>query len=370
MNIELKWITIREIVSGYIDNDIEGIRGYSGKLNIRPKYQREFVYDDKKQKLVINSIVNKFPLNVMYWVVNGEGGFEILDGQQRTVSFCRYVESDYSTNINGRTAYFHSLTKDEQDSILDYKIAVYFCTGTDKEIIDWFGIINIAGERLTPQELRNAVYTGDWLSDAKIKFSKPNCGAFVHGRDYINGTPIRQEVLETALSWITGSKEDISIRDYMSLHQHDKNADELWIYFRGVIDWVKAVFPKTRSEMKGLDWGRLHKEYGAQFSALNAAGLEKEIVRLMSDDEVQSKKGVYEYLLSGNEKHLSIRAFTENQKRAAYERQKGVCAKCGEHFEIKQMEADHIIPWSKCGKTIPENCQMLCLDCNRRKSDV
>jgi uncharacterized protein with ParB-like and HNH nuclease domain len=134
MNIDLQWITVREIIADYVDNDIEGIRGYSGKLNIRPKYQREFVYDEKKQKLVINSIVNKFPLNVMYWVVNNEGGYEILDGQQRTISFCRYVKSDYSTVINGRTAYYHSLTQAEKDRILDYKIAVYFCTGTDKEI--------------------------------------------------------------------------------------------------------------------------------------------------------------------------------------------------------------------------------------------
>lgn len=369
MNIELKWITVREITFGYIDNDVEGIRGYNGKLNIRPKYQREFVYDDRKQKLVINSIVNKFPLNVMYWVVNNENGFEILDGQQRTVSFCRYVKGDYSTIVNGRTAYFHSLALEEQNSILDYEIAVYFCTGTDKEIIDWFEIINIAGEKLTSQELRNAVYTGDWLSDAKIKFSKPNCGAYLHSRDYVNGSPIRQEVLETALAWITGSRNDTDIRDYMSLHQHDENAEELWIYFQGVIDWVKDVFPNTRSEMKGLDWGRLHKEYSKHFTASNATELETKIVRLMSDDDVGSKKGVYEYVFSDNEKHLNIRAFSESQKRAAYERQQGICVKCKKHFTLKGMEADHITPWSIGGKTIPENCQMLCLDCNRRKSD-
>ena len=370
MNIDLQWITVREIVSEYVDNDIEGIRGYGGNLNIRPKYQREFVYDDKKQRLVINSIANDFPLNVMYWVVNNEGGFEILDGQQRTISFCRYINSDYSTTINGRTAYFHSLTKEEQDSILDYKIAVYFCTGTDKEIIDWFEIINIAGERLTAQELRNAVYTGDWLSDAKIKFSKPNCGAYLHSRDYVTGSPIRQEVLETALAWINGSKDDLSIRNYMSLHQHDTNAEELWDYFKDVIDWVKDVFPNTRTEMKGLDWGRLHKEYNTQFSDANANKLEKEIVLLMSDDEIGNKKGIYEYLLSGNEKNLNIRTFTENQKRTAYERQKGLCTKCGKYFRIKEMEGDHIDPWSKGGKTIPENCQMLCQKCNRRKSDI
>jgi hypothetical protein len=368
MIIDLKWITVREIVDGYVDNDIEGIRGFGGKLNIRPKYQREFVYDDKKQKLVINSIVNKFPLNVMYWVVNNEGGFEILDGQQRTVSFCRYYKGDYSTSVNNRMAYFHSLTRDEQEEILKYKIAVYFCTGTDKEIIDWFEIINIAGERLTPQELRNAVYTGDWLSDAKVKFSKPNCGAYLHSKDYVNGSPIRQEILETALAWITGIKNDDVIRDYMSLHQKDENAEVLWDYFKCVIDWVKEVFPETRSEMKGLDWGRLYKEYGTQFTQSNAADLEKEIVRLMSDDDVGgNKKGVYEYLLSGDEKHLNIRAFTENQKRTVYEQQKKLCLKCKKPFQIKQMEAHHIIPWSKGGKTVLENCQMLCLDCHRKQ---
>jgi uncharacterized protein with ParB-like and HNH nuclease domain len=192
----------------YVDNAEEGVVGYNGKLNIRPKYQREFVYDDKKRNAVIDTICKDFPLNVMYWVKNEDGTFEVLDGQQRTISFCQYVKSDFS--VDNRA--FHNLTNTEKEQILNYKLMVYFCEGNDKEKLDWFKIINIAGEKLTDQELRNAVYTGTWLTNAKSIFSKSNCAAYLLSKDYVNGSPIRQEILETALSWISNGE----IEKYMS----------------------------------------------------------------------------------------------------------------------------------------------------------
>lgn len=360
MKIELHEITVREVAENYVDNAEEGVVGYGGKLNIRPKYQREFVYDEKKRNAVIDTIRKDFPLNVMYWVKNGDGTFEVLDGQQRTISFCQYVKSDFS--IDNRA--FHNLTDTEKQQILDYKLMVYFCAGNDKEKLDWFKIINIAGEKLTDQELRNAVYTGTWLSDAKLKFSKSNCAAYLLSKDYVNGSPIRQEILETAIKWISNGE----IEKYMSLHQHDPNANELWTYFRNVIEWVQLTFTTYRKEMKGIDWGGLYDRFKGEM--FDAAKLEKEIQALMMDDDVTNKKGIYPYVLTRNEKYLNIRAFTESQKRAAYERQNGICLKCGKHFELNGMEADHITPWSKGGKTSSENCQMLCQECNRRKSDI
>ncbi len=361
MKIELHEITVREVTNEYTDNAEEGVIGYGGKLNIRPKYQREFVYDEKKRNAVIDTIRKDFPLNVIYWVKNEDGTFEVLDGQQRTISFCQYVCGDFS--IDNRA--FHNLTKTEKEQILDYKLMVYFCEGNDKEKLDWFRIVNIAGEKLTDQELRNTVYTGPWLSDAKLKFSKSNCAAYLLSRDYVNGHPIRQEILETALSWISKGE----IEQYMSVHQHDPNANELWMYFRNVIEWVQLTFKTYRKEMKGNDWGSLYDEFKDKL--FDTSKLDQEIQTLMMDDDVNSKKGIYPYILTREEKHLNIRAFTPNQKREAYERQKGICPGpyCGgKHFEIAEMEADHITPWHLGGKTNAENCQMLCKECNRRKA--
>lgn len=358
MKIELHEITVREVAENYVDNAEEGVIGYNGRLNIRPKYQREFVYDDKKRDAVIDTITKDFPLNVMYWVKNEDGTFEVLDGQQRTISFCQYVKGDFS--VNNRA--FHNLTNTEKEKILNYRLMIYFCEGNDKEKLDWFKIINIAGERLTDQELRNAVYTGTWLTSAKAIFSKSNCAAYLLSKDYVNGSPIRQEILETALSWISKGE----IEKYMSAHQHDPNANELWTYYRNVIEWVKLTFTTYRKEMKGIDWGSLYDEFKGK--VFDTKKLEKEIQALMMDDEVTSKKGIYPYVLTRNEKYLNIRTFTESQKRAAYERQKGICAKCGKHFELSEMEADHITPWHLGGKTTPDNCQMLCKEDNRRKS--
>ena len=320
MKIELHEITVREVAEKYVDNAEEGVVGYNGKLNIRPKYQREFVYDEKKRNAVMDTIRKDFPLNVMYWVKNEDGTFEVLDGQQRTISFCQYVNGDFS--IDNRA--FHNLTNTEKEQILNYKLMVYFCEGNDKEKLDWFKIINIAGEKLTDQELRNAVYTGTWLTDAKSKFSKSNCAAYLLSKDYVNGSPIRQEILETALSWIANGE----IEKYMSVHQHDPNANELWMYFRNVIEWVQLTFTTYRKEMKGIDWGSLYDKFKGKM--FDTEKLEQEIQALMMDDDVTNKKGIYPYVLTRNEKYLNIRAFTESQKRAAYERQKGICQKCGE----------------------------------------
>ena len=361
MKIELNKISIRKVIVGYKDSAEEGVVAYGGKLDIRPKYQREFVYTGKQRDAVLETVKNGFPLNVMYWVKTDQGNFEVMDGQQRTISIGQYVNGDFSLNDR----FFHNLTKEEQNQILDYELMIYFCEGTDKERLDWFRIINIAGEKLTDQELRNAVYTGSWLSDAKLKFSKTHCAAYLLANDggsLINGSPIRQEYLETALSWINDGK----IEDYMAKHQHDKNAEELWEYFQDVIAWVHKTFIKYRKEMKGVEWGRLYNKY--KDVAYDTKGIEEKTLKLIDDDEVQSLKGIYEYILTDEEKHLNLRQFDDKTKRKVFEKQKGKCVWCKKTFEFEEMEADHITPWHEGGKTTAMNCQMLCKDDNRKKS--
>ncbi len=365
MKITLHTISIRELVDGFENNEENGVLGYGGRLNIRPPYQREFVYNEKQQQEVINSVFKGFPLNVMYWVKNEDKDtFELLDGQQRTLSICSFHCGEFFTIINNALKSFDNLTAEQMNQFLDYKLQVYICEdGTDAEKLDWFRIINIAGEKLTAQELRNAVYTGAWITDAKRKFAKTGCVAYKLGERYMKGSAIRQDYLETVLDWISGGE----IEKYMAEHQHDRNADREWQYFQKVVAWVNSLFTKYRSEMKGLAWGELYNRFKDE--DFLASELEEEIRRLMMDDDVSNKRGIYDFVLSRDERKLSIRAFTENMKREAYERQSGICIKCGNHFELNQMDADHITPWSKGGRTIADNCQMLCRHCNRTKSD-
>ena len=358
MKIELHKITVRELTDGYKDNADAGVVGFGGKLDIRPPYQREFIYKDKQRDAVLDTLRKDFPLNVMYWAVRGDGGYEVIDGQQRTISICQYVQGDFS--IDGLA--FHNLQNDQQEQILNYELMVYFCAGEDSEKLAWFETINIAGEELTKQELRNAVYSGPWVTDAKRHFSKNGCPAYEIGSDYLKGSANRQGYLETAIEWISGG----DIKNYMSAHQHDPNASALWRYFQDVITWVKAVFPKYRKEMKGVDWGSLYNQF--KDVVFDADKLETQVADLMMDEDVTKKSGIYPYVLTGEERHLNIRTFTDNQKREAYERQQGVCIKCGNHFELNEMEADHATPWHEGGKTSADNCQMLCKDDNRRKS--
>lgn len=362
MKITLNTIKIRDLVDGYQDNDEAGVVGYGGRLDIRPPYQREFCYDDNQQQAVMDTVSNGFPLNTMYWVVRDDGRYEVLDGQQRTISICRYVNGSFSHNMR----YFTNLQPDEKEKILNYDLQVYFCEGSESEKLSWFKTINIAGERLTNQEIRNAVFAGSWTAEAKKIFSKSNCAGKLLSDKYVNANPIRQELLETALSWFVG-KDDKLICKYMGQHQNDANANELWVYFQFVIAWVKAMFIVYRKEMKGIDWGSLYNQYHE--NSYDPAQLEDEICSLIENEEVTNHKGIYYYLFDRKESHLSLREFDEKMKRKAYEQQGGICPLCKKHFEFSEMEGDHIIPWSKGGKTVMENLQMLCRLCNNTKSD-
>ena len=360
MKIELKQITVRDLVKDYQDSAEGGVRAYGGLLDVRPPYQREFVYKDKQRDAVIETVRQGFPLNVMYWAKRDDGTFEVIDGQQRTISLCQYINGDFAYLMR----YFHNLQADEKNAILDYELMVYVCEGSDSEKLQWFKTINIAGEKLTDQELRNAVYAGTWLADAKRYFSKTACVAYQIGQDYVSGSPIRQEFLETALKWIS----DGQIEAYMAKHQHDANALALWQYFQSVMTWVDATFPNKRKKwMRGQNWGGLYNRFKDE--VLDSADLEKQIAALILDDEVENKKGIYPYVLTRDEKYLNLRAFSDSMKQKLYETQQGICPMCKEQFALEQMEGDHIIPWSQGGKTTEDNGQMLCKNCNRTKSD-
>lgn len=357
MQITRRLVKLREITRGYKDSGENGVVGFNGQLNIRPAYQREFVYKDKQRDAVIDTITKGFPLNTIYWAKNEDGSYEIIDGQQRTISFCRYINNGFAINFRS----WVNLTQEEKDKILDYEVDVYVCEGSEADKLNWFRTINIAGEKLNEQELLNATYTGPWLSDAKRYFSKTDCAAAKIADKLVNGVPIRQDYLATALYWISNGETET----YMSTHQNDFDAKPLWDYFKAVIDWVNAKFTVYRKEMKGLPWGIIYNKH--KDDTLNPVQLEERIKALMSDEEVTSKKGIYFYVLTNDTKFLSLRAFSDEIKRTVYERQEHQCAICEKEFEYKDMHGDHITPWTRGGKTTLENCQMLCVKCNLQK---
>lgn len=381
MHIELREVPIRDLVEGFSDGGEEGVVGYGGRLDIRPAYQREFVYDEKQQRAVIRTVMRGLPLNVMYWCVKEDGSYEVLDGQQRTLSICNYVQrrkpdgswTPGALAVDDR--FFMNLTRDEQDRMLDYRLMVYVCDGEPSEKLEWFKTVNIAGAKLTDQELRNAVYTGEWLGAQKRRFSKSGCVAAQLGEGLVKGSPIRQELLERTLEWIC-ARDGLSVEQYMAAHQRDLDGsdafNELWEYYKSVMNWTNDLFARRRPQMKSVEWGLLYNRYHA--NRYNPVELEETVSRLLADPDVTRKPGVYEYALideptPADERVLSIRAFSESDKTASYERQKGCCVRCGKRFERCEMQADHIVPWARGGRTVADNCQMLCVDCNRGKSD-
>lgn len=370
MTIERTEIAVRDIVRGYINNDEQGVRGYDGKLDIRPPYQREFIYNEKEQQAVITTVLRNFPLNTMYWVRRSDDAdcpYEVMDGQQRTLSICEYVDGKFAYDFKN----FFNQPQDIQQRILDYKLTVYICEGEPSEKLEWFKTINIAGKPLNEQEINNAIFAGPFVSDAKRHFSKSNCGAYRLGKDLVNGTPIRQDFLKKALEWMADHERREgkmqSAVGYMAEHQHDPNANNLWTYFQTVLNWAITNFDMRRFKkiMKGLDWAMLYDLYGSK--TLDTVAIGEQISQLMRDSEIQKQAGIIPYVLTGDEHYLDLRAFPEDIKLAVWEKQNHVCPLCGKEFDYEFMEGDHITPWRDGGRTVEENCQMLCRECNRRK---
>ena len=388
-------LTVRQLVDGYRDSGDNGVVALGGKLNVRPAFQREFVYSPSDRDRVMKSVYDNLPLNVMYWAKNPDGTFEIIDGQQRTISICQFITNNdgygnpIAINFDGRrTQTFATLSPEKQKEILDdYKLQVYVCDGTEDEKLEWFHTINIAGKVMEEQELLNADYTGTWLTSAKSFFSKKDNNLALNYRYYDNNqkhsliainneSANRQALLHLVLGWIIDTDSELypEIKNYMSIHRNDKNADEIINYYKSVIDWVHNVFgEKYYDEMRGLPWGLIYNRYNDK--KYNCNEIQKTIADLMADDEIQSKKGIFEYMFDGDKKHLNLRQFDNTIKRNIYQKQGGICPYCANTenenkiWKIDEMEADHIIPWSRGGKTTPENCQMLCKHHNRIKSD-
>ena len=370
MRIKQLEVTIGEITKGYINNEEQGVRGYNGLLDIRPPYQREFIYNEAEQRAVINTVLNKYPLNVMYWVKRSDDAecpYEVMDGQQRTLSLCQYVAGKFAVDFK----YFDNQPADDQKKILDYKLTVYVCEGKESEKLEWFKTINIAGKPLNEQEIRNAVYAGPFVSDAKHHFSKSNCGAYRLGKDLVNGSPIRQDFFKKALEWMaeheTRNGKLQSAVGYMAIHQHDKNAIPLWTYFQNVLNWAISTFnmKKFKIIMKGVDWALFYDKYHEQ--PLDIKVMEDRISDLIGDDEIQKPNGIIPYVLTGDERYLDLRTFKDKVKKAIWEKQNHKCAICGKEFDFELMEGDHIKPWREGGRTDIKNCQMLCRQCNRSK---
>ena len=370
MTIKQISVTVRDITKGYVNNDEQGVRGYNGLLDIRPPYQREFIYNDKEQQAVINTVLKGYPLNVMYWVKRSDDAecpYEVMDGQQRTLSLCEYVAGKFSYEFKN----FFNQPPDIQQRILDYELTVYVCEGEHSEKLEWFKTINIAGKALYEQEILNAIYAGPFVSDAKRHFSKSNCGAYKLGKDLVNGSPIRQDFLKVALNWMAEHEQREgkaqSRVGYMAQHQHDPNANNLWTYFQNVLNWAITNFEmkKFKRIMKGLNWALYYDKF--HDTTLDTVALAQRISVLMRDSEIQRPAGIIPYVLTGDERELDLRGFPEDIKLAVWEKQKHICPMCNKEFDFEFMDGDHIIPWSKGGRTVIENCQMLCHECNLHK---
>ncbi|MXX96950.1 MAG: DUF262 domain-containing protein [Rhodothermaceae bacterium] len=371
MEIHEHKIAIGDMIEGYHDDGDGQVIGYAGLLNIRPPYQREYIYDGRKdfQENLIRSIYFDRPVNLIYFAKAEDSAYdyELLDGQQRIITICKFIkERKFAITLaGGEIQYWQGLSAKDQRRSLEYKLHVHVCEGDADELMRWFKTINTGAKELSDQELRNSIYNGPWVTDAKHYFTKKG-GQAELCKTYMGGRRDRQDHLERILQWVTGSARDHDIRSYMAKRKKDKDAKRLWTYFREVKGWIDRLFNAHRA-MKQVNWGVLHRKYGDR--EYDAEHTRTVATKLMNDDEVQKKSGVYEYVLGGQvtESLLNLRTFDDKVKFKVYAKQDGKCNRCGAEIKKHEAHADHIKPWSKGGKTDEENCQVLCAPCNLHK---
>lgn len=389
MDTDLKKYTVAEVTEGFVYNELEakGLYGLAGELVIQPEYQRNYIYNDGKRDVaVIESLLKGYPLGLIYFV-DADGTLEVLDGQQRITSIGRFVTGKFAIKRAGREQTFGSLPKEDRDRILDAELLVYVCKGTEAEIKEWFQTINIAGVPLNAQELRNAIYSGPFVTAAKAEFSNSQNALQQKWSAYVKGDPKRQEVLQEALAWVGAAQSPPQTIDgYMAAHRADSGIGELKTYFTSVIDWIDSVFVGVPDKaMRGLEWGRLYETYHG--TAYNPKKVDERVQQLLSDPAVNSDKGVFEYVLGGEQdpRLLDVRIFDKATKQQAYNQQtskanaKGTsnCPLCAHGFnanatriyKLTEMEADHVSAWSRGGATTLANCEMLCVPHNRSKGN-
>lgn len=375
---------VKDICEGFVYNELEGkgLFGMNGKLTIQPEYQRNYIYaDGKRDVAVIDSVLKKYPIGLIYFNRREDGHFEVLDGQQRITSLGRFVTNKFAVRQDGMEQYFRSIAKDKKDIILDTKLLIYVCEGTESEIKEWFKTINIAGVPLNHQEVLNAIYSGTFVTLAKEEFSNSTNNNINKWSSYISGVVNRQEYLQCALNWVSRG----NIENYMSTHRHDSTISEMKTYFNSVIDWVDGIFNDVYPEMKNIEWGRLYEIYHKQ--PYDAKKISAKAAELYVDEFVRNKKGIFEYVLGGciDNKLLEIRMFDDRDKKNVYAHQtkeaqeKGIsnCPLCAlgndnnktRIWKLSEMDADHVTAWSKGGTTDISNCQMLCKIHNRAKGN-
>lgn len=387
METELKQYTVEEICDGFVYNVLEGkgLFGLDGKLVIQPAYQRHYIYDDgKRDAAVIDSLIKGYPLGLIYFNV-ADDMLEVLDGQQRITSVGRFVTGKFAIMVDGREQTFSSLPADLQKKILESSLLVYECDGTETEVKEWFQTINIAGIPLNAQELRNAVYSGPFVTEAKSVFSNSGNAQMQKWQSYIKGDPKRQGILGEALDWVASSRGK-SIDGYLADHRFDTDIDELTRYFTSVIDWVSGVFTRVPDKkMQGLEWGRLYETYHSV--SYSPVAVNKRVEELIGDPAVHNGKGIYEYILSGETvtKLLNVRYFDEKdirvkyaeQTKAAEQSEESNCPHCAvgndanrtKIWTRRDMDADHVAAWSNNGATDISNLVMLCVPHNRAKGN-
>lgn len=378
-------ITVEKACEGFVYNEYEGkgLFGLAGKLTIQPEYQRNYIYaDGKKDVAVIQSLLKGYPIGLIYFTKVDEDKYEVLDGQQRITSIGRFLTNKFPIkDENGLEQYFRGLADDLKAKILETKLTIYECSGTESEIKEWFRTINIVGVPLNDQELLNAIYSGLFVTLAKAEFSNSQNANIQKWSAYISGDVKRQDFLRTALNWVSKGNID----DYMSRHRYDENITELKTYFNSVIDWVSSVFQDVKKEMRILNWGNLYEKYHT--NAYDPNVVHQKVIELYSDTYVNDKKGIYEFVLGGcvDTKLLNVRVFDDITKNEVYKKQtkeakeKGVsnCPYCAigheasnsKIWKLSEMDADHVTAWSKGGKTDISNCQMLCKTHNRAKGN-
>lgn len=342
--------------------------------------QRDIIYDDEKQKKVIDSIMNDIPLPAFYFWDNADmaenerGKYEVLDGRQRLEAIKKYRQN--LIQYNGKT---YKVTDTElQEKFDSTALTIIICSGTPEKKREIFNRINTLGVPLNQFEVLNGLFNGEYIRGVRKYGDQDKYVQKIFGRDNARGKTSYKILLK-----LKEARGIADLKDYIADRQ-DSSFEEDQQFITKYLRFICEIFDKPgkhfdvlfRLALKHLDSKTIWRQHKDEINRRLTEYLQSDELKIYPEKKAERFEEICLSAVHG----ITVdkrRFFTKEEKQQLLDMQpsdtiedgKYQCAGCKQHFFPDELQVDHKKAWSKGGPTVLSNAQLLCSVCNPSKGN-